>query len=73
VRHLEDGLWIPYHHLRSVADGLRYLIRNPAAVERLGMAARERVRRRTWDVAAREMERVIRGELGCGRPPRAPP
>lgn len=63
VRHLEDGLWVPYHHLPALADALRYLIDNPDAVTRLGACARARVSGRTWDHAAAEMDRVIHRSL----------
>lgn len=60
VRHLEDGLWVPYHHLPTLADALRYLIHNPDAVARLGAAAQRRVALRNWNRAATEMDTVIR-------------
>jgi glycosyltransferase involved in cell wall biosynthesis len=60
VRHLETGLWIPYHELPTLADGLRYLLDNPDAVERMGAAARERAGARDWDQAARELEQALR-------------
>lgn len=59
VQHLETGLWIPYHHLRTLADGLRFLINHPSEVERMGQAARERALARTWDDAASELEAVL--------------
>ena len=40
------------------ADGLRYLIENPAAVTGLGTNVRRRAEGRDWGQAARELERA---------------
>ena len=67
VRHLEDGLWAPYHHLPGLDDALRYLMDHPAVAERLGRQAQRRAGARTWDDAAREMEDVLRDLAGPGQ------
>ncbi len=68
VRHLEDGLWVPYHHLPTLADALRYLIDNPEAVAKLGGAARKRVSSRSWDLAAEEMDLVLQRIIAQSSP-----
>jgi glycosyltransferase involved in cell wall biosynthesis len=59
VTHLGTGLWIPYHHLPTLADGLRYLLDHPVMVERLGEAARARANGRNWGQAALELEAAL--------------
>ncbi|MHB1329186.1 MAG: glycosyltransferase family 4 protein [Gemmatimonadales bacterium] len=68
VRHLDDGLWVPYHHILTLADALRYLIHNPDAVSRLGASAQRRVASRGWDRAAIEMDATVRDAIS-GAPP----
>lgn len=63
VRHGETGFLVPHGDVRGLAQRMLALAADPAAVERLGVAARAFAERLSWDRAAgateAHLERVI--------------
>ena len=60
VRHGETGFLTPHGDTAAMAAAMRQLSRDPALVERLGLAAREFARGFTWTRAADETEAHLR-------------
>jgi glycosyltransferase involved in cell wall biosynthesis len=71
VVHGESGLLVRHGDVVALADTLRSLFADRVLLERLGVAARQRAERFTWDAAAEAIERHLAAVVGRERPPLA--
>jgi len=60
-----NGLLIPPANSAAIEEGILTLVRSPELRQRLGQAARETVRRYTWEKAARQLEALYRHVLSA--------
>jgi len=73
VGHEFNGLLIPPANATAIGEAILRLARSVELRQRLGEAARETMKRHTWERAARQLENSIGAFLpgkrrGCGRP-----
>jgi phosphatidylinositol alpha-mannosyltransferase len=64
VRHGVEGILIPPRDPGALAEALRTVLDDPEAARRLGAAGRDRARRYSWDVVARELVGVYEEAAG---------
>ena len=71
VVHGESGLLVRHGDVVALADTLRSAFADRRQLERLGVAARERAERFTWDAAAAAVEQHLTSVVAGERPPLA--
>ena len=65
VKHEFNGLLIPPANATAIEEAILQLARSPELRRKMGEAARETMKRRTWERAARQLEELYRRVLAA--------